>query len=60
MNELRYFIAMALGHEDTDKVYDDLIIPTLRDRKVRPIRIDRIEYNDDIDDRIYCLSAIYS
>lgn len=43
---------MALGHEDTDKVYDDLIVPTLKDMKVRPIRIDRIEYNDDIDDRI--------
>lgn len=52
MNELRCFIAMALGHEDTDKVYDDLIVPSLRDRKVRPIRIDRIEYNDDVDDRI--------
>jgi nucleoside 2-deoxyribosyltransferase len=52
MNELRCFIAMALGHEDTDKVYDDLIVPSLTDRKVRPIRIDRIEYNDDIDDRI--------
>ena len=47
MNELRCFIAMALGREDTDKVYDDLNIPTLRDRRVRPIRIDRIEYNDD-------------
>lgn len=43
---------MAFGHEDTDKVYDDLIVPSLRDREIRPIRIDRIEYNDDIDDRI--------
>lgn len=43
---------MAFGHEDTDKVYDDLIVPSLRSRKVKPIRIDRIEHNDDIDDRI--------
>jgi len=51
-NELKCFVAMAFGHADTDKVYDDLIVPTLKDRKVRPIRIDRIEYNDDVDDRI--------
>lgn len=49
---LRCFVAMALGHQDTDKVYDDLIAPTLRNRGVTPIRIDRIEFNEDIDDRI--------
>ena len=43
---------MALGHEDTDKVYDDLVVPALKGKNVKPIRIDRIEYNDDIDDRI--------
>ena len=49
---LRCFVAMALGREDTDKVYDALISPTLRKKGVTPIRIDRIEHNDDIDDRI--------
>lgn len=43
---------MALGYPDTDMVYDDLVVPTLKDRKVTAIRIDRIEHNDDIDDRI--------
>lgn len=49
---LRCFIAMAFGREDTDKVYDDLIAPTLRNKGVTPVRIDRIEHIDDIDDRI--------
>jgi hypothetical protein len=43
---------MAFGHKDTDRVYDDLIVPSLTEKKIKPVRIDRIEYNDDIDDRI--------
>lgn len=43
---------MAFGREDTDKVYDDLIAPTLRNKGATPVRVDRIEHIDDIDDRI--------
>lgn len=49
---LRCFIAMAFEYEDTDKVYDDLIAPTLRGKGITPIRVDHIEHTDDIDDRI--------
>ncbi len=49
---LRCFVAMAFGNEDTDKFYDDLIVPVLKNMDAKPIRVDRIEHNDDIDDRI--------
>lgn len=49
---LRCFVAMALGREDTDDVYDKLIVPALREKGVTPVRVDRIEHNEDIDDRI--------
>lgn len=49
---LRCFVAMALGREDTDRVYDDLIVPALREKGITPVRVDRIEHNEDIDDRI--------
>jgi hypothetical protein len=43
---------MAFGRDDTDAVYDNLIEPTLRTKGIVPIRVDRIEHIDDIDDRI--------
>jgi nucleoside 2-deoxyribosyltransferase len=43
---------MAFGRDDTDALYDQIIAPTLRSMKVKPVRIDRVEHNDDIDDRI--------
>jgi hypothetical protein len=43
---------MAIGREETDAVYDGLIAPTLRNKDVRPVRVDRIEHNEDIDDKI--------
>jgi hypothetical protein len=43
---------MPLGHQDTDLVYDKLIAPLLYVRNIRPVRIDRLEFNDDIDDKI--------
>ena len=49
---LRCFVAMALGREDTDQVYDELIVPALREKGITPVRVDRIEHNEDIDDRI--------
>lgn len=43
---------MALGREDTDRVYDGAITHTLKSLGLTPRRIDRINHNDDIDDRI--------
>ena len=43
---------MPFKREDTDRVYDDIIAPILREKQVTPVRVDRIEHNDDINVRI--------
>ena len=46
------FVAMAFGKEDTDTVYDRLIRPAAEAKDLEVRRVDRIEHNDDIDDKI--------
>jgi hypothetical protein len=43
---------MAFGHNDTDKWFDRSLRPLLKSVRAQPRRVDRIEHNDDIDDRI--------
>jgi hypothetical protein len=43
---------MAFNREDTDAIYDRTVQTCLKSLGIRPIRIDRVEHNDDIDDRI--------
>lgn len=52
---LKCFVAMAFGREDTDRVYDNLIAPLLKRNGVIPIRVDRQEHNDDINNKIVSL-----
>jgi nucleoside 2-deoxyribosyltransferase len=52
MNRLRCFIAMRFGETQTDKVYNRLIKPAVKHLEIVPIRIDRVEHNDNIDQRI--------
>jgi hypothetical protein len=47
------FIAMAFGKEDTDKLYDYLILPTLLKNQIEPVIINRIESNLDLNLQIY-------
>ena len=47
--QLQCFIAMAFEHDDTDKVYDNLIVKALKKFGIKPMRIDREEHNNDID-----------
>jgi hypothetical protein len=42
---------MAFERLDTDKLYDAVIAPTLRQENITPVRIDRIEHNEDINKR---------
>ena len=49
---LKCFVAMAFGRRDTDRVYDKKIDRALRKHNIIPIRVDRVEHNDDIDKRI--------
>jgi nucleoside 2-deoxyribosyltransferase len=48
---LRCFVAMAFGEKDTDQIYS-VIKRSLAPLQVATRRVDRIEHNDDIDDRI--------
>jgi nucleoside 2-deoxyribosyltransferase len=50
--KLRVFVAMRIGEPETDKLYRKAIRPAVRACGLTPIRIDAIDYNDDIDDRI--------
>lgn len=52
MDRLRCFIAMRFGETETDKVYSRLIKPAVKQLEIVPIRIDRLEHNDNIDQRI--------
>jgi hypothetical protein len=43
---------MAFGRRDTDNWFDKTLRPLLKSVGAQPRRVDRIEHNDDIDDRI--------
>jgi hypothetical protein len=49
------FIASAFDHDDIDAIYDEVICPVLEELRIRPLRVDRVEHNDDIDKRIFQL-----
>jgi hypothetical protein len=46
------FIAMAFGREDTDLLYENLILPVLKSLNINPIIINRQEKNDDLNFQI--------
>lgn len=52
MRQLRCFIASAFGKNDTDITFTKVIQPVLLQRNIAVQRVDRIEHNDDIDDKI--------
>jgi len=49
------FVASAFNESDVDLVYDRAIKPVLKKLRVEPLRVDRIEHNEDIDDKIFNL-----
>jgi nucleoside 2-deoxyribosyltransferase len=50
---MKCFIASAFGHDDVDAIYDRCIVPILRKLSVMPLRVDRVEHNEDIDKKIF-------
>ena len=50
---MRCFVASAFGRSDVDAVYDNCVVPALRQLSARPVRVDRVEHNDDIDNKIF-------
>lgn len=52
MIKLSCFVACAFGKEDVNLIFDRAIEPVLTKLGMRVSRVDRIEHNDDIDDKI--------
>ena len=46
-------MASAFGRDDVDHVYTKLIKPTLRSLDVDAFRVDRVEHNEDIDNKLF-------
>jgi hypothetical protein len=50
--KLKCFVAMAFEQPDTERWFDGMLKPLLKAVNAEARRVDRIEHNDDIDDRI--------
>ena len=45
-------MACAFGKDDVDEIYVNAILPVLKSMEITPCRVDQIEHNDDIDNKI--------
>ncbi len=52
---MKCFVASAFGHRDVDAIYRGAVQPVLREFRITPLRVDRVEHNEDIDDKIFSL-----
>jgi hypothetical protein len=50
---MKCFIASAFGRDDVDAIYDRCILPVLKKLYVTPLRVDRVEHNEEIDNKIF-------
>src|ERR1043165_9807243 len=50
---MKCFVASAFGHDDVDAIYDDCIVLILKKLSVVPLRVDRVDHNEDIDNKIF-------
>jgi len=52
---MKCFVASAVGYDDVDEIYDNSILPILTKLNIKPQRVDRVEHNEDVDDKIFQL-----
>ena len=52
MKKISCFVACAFGKDDVDEIYENAILPVLESMEIKPYRVDQIEHNDDIDNKI--------
>lgn len=50
--KVRCFVAMAFGHKDCDRLYDKHVVPTLRAMDIEPVRVDRRQHKDDLNNYV--------
>jgi hypothetical protein len=48
MRNLTCFIASAFGYTDVDSIFDKTIKVLLKELKIKPLRVDRINNNDPL------------
>jgi len=52
LKNISCFVACAFGKDDVDEIYQNAILPVLKSMEIKSYRVDQIEHNDDIDDKI--------
>jgi nucleoside 2-deoxyribosyltransferase len=52
LKNISCFIACVFGKDDVDEIYKNAILPTLKSVEIKAYRVDQIEHNDDIDNKI--------
>ncbi|GAH80992.1 unnamed protein product, partial [marine sediment metagenome] len=52
LKKISCFVACAFGKDDVDEIYENAILPVLKSMEIKPYRVDQIEHNDDIDNKI--------
>jgi len=50
--KLKCFIACAFGQKDVDNIYSKIILPVLKENNIIPLRVDKINHNKNIDQKI--------
>jgi nucleoside 2-deoxyribosyltransferase len=45
-------VACAFGKDEVDEIYQNAVLPVLKSMEITPCRVDQIEHNDDIDNKI--------
>ena len=53
--KLKCFVASAFGRKDVDMIFNKAIIPVLKELNIRPLRVDKINHNRNIDQKIISL-----
>jgi nucleoside 2-deoxyribosyltransferase len=52
MSKIKCFIACAFGKDDVDSLYDDAILEALSQIDIKAFRVDKINHNQKIDEKI--------
>ena len=52
LKKISCFVACAFGKDDVDEIYQNAVLSALQSMEIKPYRVDQIEHNDDIDDKI--------
>jgi hypothetical protein len=52
MRQLKCFIASSFGHKDVDYIFDRCIKPVLKELTISAYRVDRVNHNEKIDNKI--------